>query len=601
MVFLPLMRMLCSQDLRQRRRDEGLTSRVIRKQNKSTPRCWLLVVLACSGVALSAPLGGAPDTIFVNGDVVTMDAEANVVEAVAVRAGRIVRTGNASDLLALRGAATQVIDLGGKALLPGFIDSHSHVSMVAAKLAAADLSPEPAGNVASIAGIEAALLRHLDENPSTRDDWLIGWGYDHSMLAENRHPTRVDLDRIATDIPIVVVHFSGHQAVLNSPGLVRAGYGSDTPDPPGGVIRREPGSNEPNGIIEEQAWLPIWKEILNPALETKIDLHARALGIYVAQGFTTVQDGGTMDPETVAIFGTLARRHLLPVDVIAFPYEPLMPQFESDLAEYRVYRNRFRFGGVKLVLDGGTPGRTAFLREPYFVQMQGESGYRGYPQFNDQGAIDRRVEKYCRRNLPVNIHALGDAAIDQAIAALRHAEQACPEGDRRTNLIHLQVLREDQLDALRRLDATLTFQVAHNHYFGDLHREWTLGPQRAANLNPARSAVQRGIPFTIHHDAPIHPVDQLTLIWAAVNRVTRSGAVLGPDQRISVLDALRASTINAAYQYFEEDRKGSIEAGKLADLVVLSANPLQVHPMTLKDLQVLATYKEGHEVFRKPR
>ena len=141
--------------------------------------------------------------------------------------------------------------------------------------------------------------------------------------------------------------------------------------------------------------------------------------------------------------------------------------------------------------------------------------------------------------------------------------------------------------------------MAHNHYFGDLHREWTLGPQRAAGLNPARSAVERGLPFTIHHDAPIHPVDQLTLIWAAVNRITRSGAVLGLKQRISVTDALRASTINAAYQYYEEGDKGSIEVGKLADLVVLSANPLETDPMRLRDLEVLATYKEGRPVFLK--
>ena len=530
-----------------------------------------------------------------------MDAQGAVVAAVAVKDGRITHVGNPADLLAYRGAATEMVDLQGGALLPGFIDSHSHVTMVAAKLAAADLSPKPAGTVASFADIRAVLRKHIDSNPPDNGDWVVGWGYDHSMLAENRHPTRTDLDRLSTKHPIVLVHFSGHQAVLNSNGLARVGYTGDTPDPEAGVIQRRPGSTEPNGIVEEQAWLPIWTEILNPPLETRLRLTAQALRLYVAEGFTTIQDGGTIDPQAVEIFRTLAAANQLPVDVIAFPFDPFLHQYEEQLAGYRSYRDRFRFGGAKLVLDGGSPGRTAYLREPYFVQMPGEQAYRGYPRYEDQQQVNRLVARYYRRNLPLNVHALGDAAIDQAIAAIRQAEREYPAGDRRTNLIHLQVLREDQLDALRELDVTLTFQVAHNYYFGDLHREWTLGPQRAANLNPARSALDRGIVFTIHHDAPIHPVDQLLLIWSAVNRVTRSGAVLGPGQRISVMDALRASTINAAYQYFEEDRKGSIEVGKLADLVVLSANPLAVDPMTIKDLEVLATYKEGQAVFRKGR
>ena len=273
----------------------------------------------------------AADTIFINGDVVTMDAQGAVVAAVAVKDGRITHVGNPADLLAYRGAATEMVDLQGGALLPGFIDSHSHVTMVAAKLAAADLSPKPAGAVASFADIRAVLRKHIDSNPPDNGDWVVGWGYDHSMLAENRHPTRTDLDRLSTKHPIVLVHLSGHQAVLNSNGLARVGYTSDTPDPEAGVIQRRLGSTEPNGIVEEQAWLPIWTEILNPPLETRLRLTAQALRLYVAEGFTTIQDGGTVDPQAVEIFRTLAAANQLPADVIAFPFDPFLHQYEEQL------------------------------------------------------------------------------------------------------------------------------------------------------------------------------------------------------------------------------------------------------------------------------
>jgi predicted amidohydrolase YtcJ len=197
------------------------------------------------------------------------------------------------------------------------------------------------------------------------------------------------------------------------------------------------------------------------------------------------------------------------------------------------------------------------------------------------------------------IHALGDAALDQAIEGLRRLPPENPGQRRRTQLIHVQQAQEDQLDALVELKATLTFQVAHNFYFGDFHREQIYGPARTARLNPAQSALQRGLSVSIHHDSPVHPIDQFTLIWAAVNRLTRSGQVIGEAQKLTVLQALRASTIEAAYQFFEEDRKGSIEVGKLADLIILSQNPLEIDPLQLRNIQVLETIKEGETVYRR--
>ena len=263
------------------------------------------------------------------------------------------------------------------------------------------------------------------------------------------------------------------------------------------------------------------------------------------------------------------------------------------------YDRGYRTAGVKFVLDGGTPGRTAYLREPYYVQLEGETGYRGYPHMADQAQINQAVADYYARRIPVNIHALGDAALDMGLDAVSHAESLHGGGNRRTNMIHLQVVGEDQVQRMGELDVTATFQVTHNYYFGDLHLSRTLGPERAMRLNPLQSTMAAGVTSTIHHDAPVHPVDQMLIIWAAVNRVTLEGVVLGKNERVSVTDALEASTINAAYQYFEEDRKGSIEVGKLADFVILDADPTQVDPMAIKDIGISQTIKSGQVIYSR--
>jgi predicted amidohydrolase YtcJ len=289
------------------------------------------------------------------------------------------------------------------------------------------------------------------------------------------------------------------------------------------------------------------------------------------------------------------------LDVVAFPHYAQAPTSALD-AYSRKYVNHLRIGGVKIDLDGGSPGRTAYLREPYFKQHSGEVKYRGYPRFADQDQLNELVVSYYKRAVPVLIHALGDAAVDQAIAAVSAAERAVAGQDRRTQLIHLQQIQEDQLDAVRRLHVTLTFQVAHVYYFGDVHQDEIFGPERAARITPLRSAIDRALPVSIHTDAPVHPVDQMTLIWAAVNRQTAGGRVLGPPQRITVLEALQASTIGPAYQFFEERDKGSLEVGKLADFVILDRNPLAEPPESLRTIGVVETIKEGVTVFlARPR
>jgi predicted amidohydrolase YtcJ len=551
---------------------------------------------------------GATVSLYFNGPILTMTDVA--APAVAVQNGRIVMVDSPSAIKTQFGDKIRMIDLQGKTLMPGFFDAHSHVTMSAAKLAVVNTDPPPAGPADSIESIQRVLRERLLSAPPAAGEWLVGWGYDNAMLAEGRHPTRADLDAVSTEIPIVLIHFSSHQVVVNSMGLQRAGISAATPDPKGGRIERFAGSEEPNGILQENAMYGVIFPVLNTLLDGGADIEGgeapgekalqymdAALQEYMREGFTTVTEMGAT-PLPLALLQEMARQRRLPVDVVAMPLsKAYQPQQVADLYSAR-YHNRLRVGGVKIILDGGSPGRSAYLREPYYVQLPGEINYRGYPHIGDQDTLNALVAGHHMAGNPLYIHALGDAALDQAIVALRGLPRSGPGPGRRTQIIHVQQAQADQLDALAELETTLTFQVAHNFYFGDFHREKIYGPARTQRLNPAKSALERNLSVSIHHDSPVHPIDQFTLIWAAVNRLTRSGQVIGEDQKITVLQALRASTIEAAYQFYEDDRKGSIEVGKLADLIILSHNPLEIDPLQLRSIQVLQTIKDGETVYQ---
>ncbi|HGY55791.1 MAG TPA: amidohydrolase [Caldithrix abyssi] len=554
---------------------------------------FLLIVSSCTVKNRQAA------TIYKNGTILTMNDARPTAEAVAVRDGKIVAVGALAEVQKAAGGNAKTVDLNGKTLMPGFIDSHSHLSLMGTKLALANMSNPPAGPITSIEDIKNEFRKWIKENNLKPGDLVAGWGYDHTQLKEHRHPTRDDLDEISTEHPIVLIHFSTHQVVLNSLALEMVGYNENTPDPEGGRILRYPGTKKPNGIAQETASIPIKLKVFGATYEEKLKRITKALDKYMEEGFTTAQDAALLDTAWLAAYRHLGRDGVLKIDVAAMPFfktaDMLMKNFEQD----KQYHNHFRLAGVKLILDGGSPGRSAYLREPYYVQEPGEKNFRGVPLFPNQDDIDRMVTSYYEKGWPTFIHALGDAAVDQAVHAVRTAENKFPGKDRRTQIIHAQLFWPDQMDALKQLGATVTFQMTHVYYFGDFHIKQTFGPERAEHLCPMKTAMDHGLNVTIHHDAPVHPPDQLFIIWSAVNRVTRSGHVLGPDERVSVMDALKASTINAAYQIFEEDLKGSIEPGKLADFVVLSDNPMTIDPMKIKDIEVLETIKEGETVFKR--
>jgi predicted amidohydrolase YtcJ len=539
------------------------------------------------------------DAIYINGTVITVNDNQPAAEAVAVKAGRILAVGDRATVEALKGEGTQLVDLQGKTLVPGFIDPHGHVFQQGLAAVVADLLPPPDGPIDSIAKLQDA-LRTWGSTPASEGlGWIIGNGYDDAMLQEKRHPTRTDLDAVSTEKPVMVFHQSGHFGTLNSKGLELIGITAATPNPAGGVIRRQSGGNEPDGVLEENAFYLALSKLVKTASinpEAPVNMMLKGAETYARYGYTTAQEGRA----TGAVYEAIREAGAtgaLPIDVVVYVDYVANPDIHTwDVS--RTYTNRVRLGGGKLCFDGSPQGRTAWLTQPYYQPPEGQpADYDGYPVYTDEQAIERVDSAYQHQMQLIN-HANGDAAIDQFIMAARKAAEKHGPADRRTTLIHGQAVREDQLDAMKELGIFPALFPAHVFYWGDWHREVTLGPERAARISPMRSALDRGMKVTIHTDSPVVLPHATRTIWSAVNRHTRSDFVLGADQCMTPMEALKAITIWSAYQHFEEDQKGSIEVGKLADFAILSANPLTVDPMTIRDIEVMETIKEGRTIYR---
>ncbi|MQP76545.1 amidohydrolase family protein [Stenotrophomonas sp. MYb238] len=541
----------------------------------------------------------AADTLYTGGPIVTMDDRQPQAEAVVVRDGDIAFVGTRADALSFSPGARQV-DLQGRTLVPGFIDSHGHVSGVGLQALSANLLPAPDGDGNAIPALQD-IMRRFRAAATLPGGYrvLIGFGYDDSQLAEKRHPTRTELDAIATDIPVILMHQSGHLGAYNSKALEQAGINVDTPDPEGGVIRREPGSRVPDGVLEESAHTLALARLM-PALsiEQAMAMLEAGQALYMKHGYTTAQDGKT-DAGTLAMLPMAGKAGRLKIDVVAYPDiqvaldSPAMrgPYYGPD------YIDHFRIGGVKISLDGSPQGKTAWLSQPYYKAPAGEKAeYAGYPAYSDAQA-DALIGKAWGNGWQVLAHANGDAAIDQFIRAVAAAEAAHPDKRLLPVLIHGQTLRRDQVGELRRLGIFPSLFPMHTYYWGDWHRDSVLGPKRAENISPTRWVLDAGMVFTSHHDAPVVFPDAMRVLDATVNRTTRSGRVLGPAQRVTQEQALKSITLWAARQYAEEARKGSIETGKRADLVVLSDNPLTIAPANLHTIQVLRTIKDGNVVY----
>ena len=544
----------------------------------------------------------AATTIYTNGQIITVDDNVGTVEAIAIKDGRIIALGSTEKLRHFQGDNTEIVNLEGKTMLPGFVDAHSHLSAVAIQANAANLLPAPDGPVNNIPELQQALRDYMLHSDIVREHNLVmGFNYDDSQLLEQRHPTRQELDAVTEDIPLFALHQSGHLAVYNSKALEMVGINANSVNPMGGVIEREADGKTPNGVLQETVhFAAIFSLVPKFSPQQYVSFLKAGEATYVANGFTTVQDGKTDALSLQALLAT-SQSKVLDIDVVAYPDVVKVnidtPTYQPFIS--RDYTNNFRIGGVKLTLDGSPQGKTAWFTHPYHRPPANHSqNFAGYGALSDTAALKWFNFAY-NNDWQLMVHANGDAAIDQFIRSTEQVQAKVDNTDRRTVLIHGQYLRKDQVDKLDKLHVFPALFPMHTFYWGDWHRDSVAGPERAKNISPTGWLMARGMKFSIHSDAPVTFPNSMRVLHSAVNRVTRSGAILGAEHKLSPMDAIKAMTIWPAYQHFEEDHKGSLEVGKLADLVILDRNPLEIDPASIKDIVVLETIKAGRSIYSR--
>lgn len=535
--------------------------------------------------------------VFVNGKILTMDAENRVLEALSVRGEKVSRVGSTEEILAEVTAKTVVTDLRGRTLMPGFVDAHGHFPGSGQVVFSTDLNSPPIGNLEDMSQL---LARLKDAHEARPDGWLTGFGYDDTLLAEGRHPTRKDLDQISATRPIAIGHVSGHLYAVNSAALAELGIDESTPDPEGGIIQRDPNSPDgrrPNGVLEETAARQVLLKALDIGITDGIRMTTHAAREYLQAGVTTASAGG-MPLGLAKLLGPLSQLNVFPQRVALFP---LLEEVESEVlsGEWRpeaIAAGRLSLPRVKIIADGSIQGYTGYLTEPYYEPYKGDVLYRGYPSVS-RDDLFRQVEGLHLQKVQYAIHVNGDASVDDALDAIEAAQESQPWPDARPLFIHAQMSRQDQIQRMAQLGVTPSFFSSHTYYWGDRHAAIFMGPERAANMSPAGWALDAGIRYSAHADTPVTPMLPLQVVWSQVNRITTGGAELGRHQRVAPMAALRAVTIDAAWQVFMDDSIGSLEPGKLADMIVLSGSPLG--SSDVRELLVERTFIGGAEVYTR--
>jgi predicted amidohydrolase YtcJ len=559
-----------------------------------------LHLVACFLLSVSAFASEEAEIIYYGGPILTMNNGQPRAEAVAVVKGKVLAVGSSHMVMKLKGNKTQVIDLKDRAMIPGFVDAHGHVLMIGLQAVSANMLPMPDGEVNDISALQRVLKTWADKNEelAKKVNLILGFGYDDAQLNELRHPTAYDLDQVSSEIPVYVVHQSGHIGVANSKALEVIGFNSDSKNPAGGVIRRKEGGNEPSGVLEETPHFMALVKLLS-AVDAKgyQTMFNAGMNLITSYGYTTAQEGRASLGQAELMRAT-ADTGKTKIDVVVYP--DVLTKDARDFIKNnhsREYKNRLRIGGAKLTIDGSPQGFTAWRDRPYYKPTPNfRSDYVGYPAATSDQVFDA-IEWAYANNVQILTHSNGEAASDLLIAAIKDATEKHGMADRRPVLIHGQFLREDQVDSYKALNVFPSLFPMHTFYWGDWHRDRTVGPVNADNISPTGWLVDRGMMFSTHHDAPVAFPDSMRVLDATVTRRSRSGDIIGPEQRVDVMTALKAMTIWPAYQHFEEKSKGSIEVGKMADLVILSADPTAVDIETLNQIKVMETIKEGKSIY----
>lgn len=491
-------------------------------------------------------------------------------EALLTENGHILAVGSMQDLRGLAAPEVEMVDLAGHTLMPAFIDSHSHFAAAANSFLQCDVS-----GAKSFAELKERLSAFAAEVPEGQ--WVRAQGYDQNLLAEGRHPDKQLLDAACPAHPVMLVHQSAHMGVFNTRALRRLG------------------AESASGYLEEKDFLALQAKVPMPALTEMTAAFLKAQRWYASQGIATVQEGmfvGQLCP----FYQALLASDQLKLDVVAY----LDPHTASEVrAKFpqadQVYDGHFKIGGYKIFLDGSPQGRTAWLREPYEGRLPGEpQGYAGYPALAEE-ELEAALQKSAEDAMPLLAHCNGDAACLQLIDAVERVKEVYPELPDSV-MIHAQLLPAEEMSRMKALGIIPSFFIGHVYYWGEAHVK-NLGLSRAEKLSPLRSAAEAGLAFTLHQDTPVTAPNMLESIWCAAVRQTAEGRVLGPEECISVYEALEAVTMHAAAQYGEQAEKGSLTPGRRADMVIVDQNPLQVAAQDIRNVKVLATIKDGQPIY----
>ena len=518
-------------------------------------------------------------TLYFGGPIVTLE-EPRYAQALVERGGRIAYVGDREEAERLAGPGARRVDLEGRALLPAFLDPHSHLLACAyARLQV------PLGECAGWGEITDRLSRHVQERGVQPGEWVKGTGYDQNALAEGAAPDRFCLDRACPNNPVVIQHASGHAGVFNTLALERLGALN------GDCGLERDGQGELTGRGEENPFLDLLGRIPMDGLEDVLRAFQGAQEEYASHGIATAQEG-LLQPVMAPVYQEILRRGLLYLDVNAYvppaDYDRLRGQFAQGVS---ASPGTFQVAGMKIFLDGSPQGGTAWVREPY------AGGGCGTSTMTD-GQVLSAFRQALDRDAQLLAHCNGDRAAEQYLTLLAQAEREAGKKLCRPVMIHAQLLGLDQLERVKALGVIPSFFVAHVYHWGEIHVK-NFGLDRAGRISPAGSALAWGIPFTFHQDSPVIPPDMLETIWCACVRRTKTGRVLGAEERIPVEAALRAVTQTAALQYGLERELRTLRPGKRADFVLLSGDPLRTPPEELKKLQVERTIQRGRTIWSR--
>jgi predicted amidohydrolase YtcJ/heat shock protein HslJ len=560
-----------------------------------------LLAFALALIFNAAVLAQTAEVIYHNGSILTMaGAEPTYVEALAVKDGKIAFAGSKSAALKMKGDATRIVDLGGKTLLPGFIDGHSHYINSLLVADQCKLYAPPSGPGKDVPSIIAELKRYATERKIPKGEMIMGYGYDDTVMPGGRLLNRDDLDEAFPDNPVRIEHVSMHGVVLNSLALKYYDISAETETPAGGVIVRKPGTKEPWGLIMETAFLPVVAKSEPMTAQREINATRAGQMLYAENGVTTAHEGATHFPQIQTIQRASDAGANI-IDVVAYPF---ITDADKVLAEYPLekwtkYENRFKLGGVKITLDGSPQGRTAFFTTPYLTGgPSGEKNWKGEPTFPPDLA-NKMFKKVYDMNVPLLVHCNGDASIDAFLTAYEFVRAGDYSKPWNVTTIHTQFIRKDQIAKYVQYKIRPSFYTLHTFYFADAHIA-NRGREQAMYISPMRDAIDAGLRPTNHTDFVVAPLDQMMMLYSAVNRISRAGAEIGLDQRVTPYEGLKCMTEWASEQYGEQASKGTLEAGKRADLVILNKDPLKVDPKAIKDIKVVETIKDGVSIFPAP-